>query len=154
MKLKIIDAAIAALQSSLTVAEEAAKQAKNLATDEQSKAETQYDTVAIEAAFLAHGQSERVAQLKYQIAYWHDIQRKNIDSELITAGSAFALTCESGDSRHYLMSDDSGGDKLVVNGVNWYVVSRLSPIGKACWDKSLDDDVSFQGIDWWVSEIF
>ncbi|GEM77794.1 hypothetical protein [Vibrio superstes] len=39
----------------------AADSAHDDATHEQSVAETQYDTVALEAAYLAHGQSQRVA---------------------------------------------------------------------------------------------
>ncbi|PMO54806.1 hypothetical protein BCT07_15975 [Vibrio breoganii] len=39
----------------------AAESAHDAATHEQSVAETQYDTVGLEAAYLAHGQSQRVA---------------------------------------------------------------------------------------------
>lgn len=49
------------------IAINAAGSAHNDATHEQSVAETQYDTVAIEAAYLAHGQSQRVAEFNSTI---------------------------------------------------------------------------------------
>ncbi|GAM58368.1 transcription elongation factor [Vibrio ishigakensis] len=45
----------------------AADSAHDDATHEQSVAETQYDTVGLEAAYLAHGQSQRVADCDMMI---------------------------------------------------------------------------------------
>jgi hypothetical protein len=57
------------------IAINAAGSAHNDATHEQSVAETQYDTVAIEAAYLAHGQSQRVAEFNAMI---NQIERLNL----------------------------------------------------------------------------
>lgn len=45
----------------------AVNEAHALASHEQSKPENQYDTLALEAAYLAHGQSERIAELQRQV---------------------------------------------------------------------------------------
>lgn len=45
----------------------AVNEAHALASHEQSKPENQYDTLALEAAYLAHGQSERIAELQRQL---------------------------------------------------------------------------------------
>ena len=44
----------------------AVNEAHALASHEQSKPENQYDTLALEAAYLAHGQSVRIAELQRQ----------------------------------------------------------------------------------------
>ena len=58
-KLQIIDLILDDLRQAYQGAMHAADQAHSAATDDQSVAETQYDTLAIEAAYLAHGQSQR-----------------------------------------------------------------------------------------------
>ena len=45
----------------------AANNAHQAATDDQSVAETQYDTLAIEQSYLAEGQSRRVDEIRYTI---------------------------------------------------------------------------------------
>ena len=60
-----------ALESQLHRAKEAAKAAHDAATHEESVAETQYDTLGLEAAYLAQGQAERVNEC------YRDIQAFN-----------------------------------------------------------------------------
>ncbi len=55
------------LQQEIDATLNAVNEAHALASHEQSKPENQYDTLALEAAYLAHGQSERIADLQRQI---------------------------------------------------------------------------------------
>lgn len=48
------------LKLTLQAATEAAMRAYNTATDDENVAENQYDTLALEASYLAHGQAQRV----------------------------------------------------------------------------------------------
>lgn len=54
------------LQQEIDATLSAVNEAHALASHEQSKPENQYDTLALEAAYLAHGQSERIAELQRQ----------------------------------------------------------------------------------------
>lgn len=55
------------LQQEIDATMDAVNEAHALASHEQSKPENQYDTLALEAAYLAHGQSERIAELQRQV---------------------------------------------------------------------------------------
>lgn len=55
------------LQQEIDATMAAVNEAHALASHEQSKPENQYDTLALEAAYLAHGQSERIAELQRQV---------------------------------------------------------------------------------------
>ena len=55
------------LQQDIDATLRAVNEAHALASHEQSKPENQYDTLALEAAYLAHGQSERIAELQRQV---------------------------------------------------------------------------------------
>ncbi|MFQ3170348.1 MAG: hypothetical protein ACI9DG_000361 [Oleispira sp.] len=54
------------LQQEIDATLNAVNEAHALASHEQSKPENQYDTLALEAAYLAHGQSVRIAELQRQ----------------------------------------------------------------------------------------
>lgn len=147
-KNRVIKTVIEAVSKSLLNAKEAAQQAKNLATDEQSKAETQYDTVAIEAAFLAQGQSERSAELQSELTYWQRLRAMDRTNTHLIPGAFFGLESEQGIKRYYMLSEQSGGQKITVDNQTIFVISPSSPLGGACLDKELDDEVSFQGQYW------
>lgn len=55
------------MQQELNAAQVAAREAHEGAIHEQSKAETQYDTIGLEHAYLAEGQSRRIAELHGEI---------------------------------------------------------------------------------------
>ncbi|CAM4177647.1 GreA/GreB family elongation factor [Vibrio neonatus] len=103
----------------------AADSAHGDATHEQSVAETQYDTVAIEAAYLAHGQSQRVADCDAMISCLNSLVLRDFDDlDEISLGAIVTLdngmTC-------WLLPVCGGfkvdNDKLVV-------ITPQSPLGQ------------------------
>ena len=66
-KQALVELIISDLQQALNQAISAANEAHAAAVDDQSVAETQYDTLAIEASYLAEGQSKRVQELQKAI---------------------------------------------------------------------------------------
>ena len=79
------------LQQEIDVTMNAVNEAHALASHEQSKPENQYDTLALEAAYLAHGQSERIAELQRQVMLLNhfDFLEYNDDSRIAVG----ALVC-------------------------------------------------------------
>lgn len=150
-KTTLIDKVIEAISNSLANAEEAATQAKNLATDEQSKAETQYDTVAIEAAFLAQGQSERTAELQLELEYWQRLKQQKANYNNLIPGALFCIESEQGERKTYFLAEVSGGQKVTIDGETTYVITPSSPLGAVCLEKELEDELLFQGQYWTVT---
>ena len=74
-----IDELIELLQADIEEHIRAAQEAHEAATHEQSKAETQYDTLGLEQAYLAHGQSERIDALQQSIARLHHFECRSFD---------------------------------------------------------------------------
>lgn len=118
------------------IAINAAGSAHNDATHEQSVAETQYDTVAIEAAYLAHGQSQRVAEFNAMI---NQIERLNL--------TAFD-NCDEVDIGAIIELDDDfccwllpvcGGYRLDQNKI--VVITPQSPIGNMLNELGLHDQL-------------
>jgi transcription elongation GreA/GreB family factor len=79
------------LQQEIDATLNAVNEAHALASHEQSKPENQYDTLALEAAYLAHGQSERIAELQRQVMLLNHFEFLDYSEESrITVG---ALVC-------------------------------------------------------------
>ena len=66
-KYRLVEQLLSIVQSELDTTVGAVTQARDNAVHEQSKPENQYDTLALEAAYLAHGQSVRAAELQRQM---------------------------------------------------------------------------------------
>ncbi|WP_413110244.1 hypothetical protein [Thaumasiovibrio sp. DFM-14] len=115
----------------------AADNAHNAATHEESKAETQYDTIGLEAAYLAHGQSQRVADCESAILRLKAlVLREFTEDDEIDIGAIVTL---SQGLRLWLLPV-AGGEKLLNDIV---VVTPASPLGTklmgAYVEEALDD---------------
>lgn len=127
-----------ALEAKLQEAKQAANSARADATHEQSAAETQYDSLSIESAYLAQGQSDRVDDAYSAIKAFDEIYSLN-ETETITVGSL--LCCENDDEQcfWYFIGPAEGGLKLVVKNTPIWVITPFSPLGQLLLNKSLDE---------------
>lgn len=80
------------LQQDIDATMAAVNEAHALASHEQSKPENQYDTLALEAAYLAHGQSERIAALQRQLMLLNHFEFSDYEKESrISVGAVVCL---------------------------------------------------------------
>lgn len=138
----LIAAIIKQLQYNLTVTQKAADEAHHAATHEESVAENQYDTLGLEASYLAEGQSRRVTELQEAIARVHQLPEKafNEDSP-ITLGAQIILQESSGKRRHLFLAPAAGGMDLTLDGQHITVISPASPLGTELLEKYIGDEV-------------
>lgn len=133
---------INALKQELDQAISAANEAHAAAIDDQSVAETQYDTLAIEASYLAEGQSRRVQELHSAIK---DYQRLNIidfDENMPIALTALVqLSADSQSQQWFFLGCSAGGFRCQLNAQNITVITPQSPMGLAMMGKFQDDDI-------------
>ena len=132
------------LSAELENATHAAEQARLAATDDQSVAETQYDTLAIEASFLAHGQSQRAEQLIQAIAIIEKLMLQNECHRYIKAGSLVVLSNEQHKTQYFFIAPVGGGMTCVEGGNTIKVITPSSPLGEAMLGKEIDDDVQLK----------
>jgi transcription elongation GreA/GreB family factor len=151
-KTTLIEELLTEIKLSLAVATRAANDAKDLATHEQSKPETQYDTVGLEASYLAHGQSQRVAELKLALMQWQALSelaaKDTVRTErAIEFGCLIQLENEEAEAVWFLLGPAMGGLKLKHNDKLITVVTESSPLGKAIMGRYIDDEInlSLQG---------
>ena len=144
LKQQVLEKLVLILTESLHMAQQAAHAARDLATHEQSKAETQYDTVGLEAAFLAEGQAHRVLQISQEVESWKRLSQLCFyEGDEIKPGVLVELLDDDQQHNYFLLGQLSGGTGLAVGDIKVTVISQHAPMGKQLLGKQVGDDVSF-----------
>lgn len=139
----IIKAIISHIEEELDRAIIAANEARSAAIDDESVAETQYDTLAIEASYLAEGQSKRVQSFQNAIEHYQQMQLKNYDQDTpINLGALVQIAHDQEKNHWFFIGPDGGGFRCQIGDKHITLVTPQSPIGKAFMGKYLDDEIA------------
>ena len=137
---------ISALKSHYDIAYSAAKQAYETATHEENVAENKYDTLGLEASYLAEGQARRMAEAENALKTFERLKPKNFgEDDAIQFGTLIGLR-ELGTGRdeaasEVFLSPVAGGLIVDFNGRQVLLLSKLAPLGKALFGAYLEDEV-------------
>ena len=133
---------ISELKQELNQAISAANEAHAAAVDDQSVAETQYDTLAIEASYLAEGQSRRVQELQSAIKDYQRLTLVNFDENTPIALTALVkLSADNQAQQWFFLGCSAGGFRCQLNAQSITVITPQSPMGLALTGKFQDDDI-------------
>ena len=138
----LIDVIVGEITSALRNSLAAAEEARATATNKENAAENKYDTLGLEAAYLAHGQSERVVQLEKDLAAYVFLKKRVKDHEIADVGSLLKLEYETGEGRFLFIGPARGGLAVSLGGLSVIVITSGSPLGKALLGVGVDDEVS------------
>jgi transcription elongation GreA/GreB family factor len=134
------------LAEDLLQTEQAARAAHESATHEENIAENKYDTLGLEAAYLATGQARRAEAIRQAIGHWRQFRPHPYDaSKGIQLGALVCLVDSDGRQQHLFLGPDGGSMKLVSGDRMVQVISSAAPLGRAMLGKCEGDEVSLQG---------
>jgi len=141
-KKQLIDTVIVALTQELQQAIDAANDAHAAAVDDQSVAETQYDTLAIEAGYLAEGQSKRVTEFQLAIDAYQALSLIDFDeNSTVALGALVQLAADSETNHWFFIGPAAGGFRCQQGHQKITVITPQSPMGTALIGKQQDDDI-------------
>ncbi|MFJ7145662.1 GreA/GreB family elongation factor [Pseudomonas protegens] len=130
------------LREDLEVAVRAAQTAYETATHEENIAENKYDTLGLEASYLAAGQARRVEEIRQALNLWQNLPLRSYDPQAgIKVGALLGLEDESGHEQWLFLGPDGAGLKVYVVGQLVTVITPRSPLGKSLMGKFEDDEV-------------
>jgi len=138
-KSKVISTIFTHLNKELEAISLAAKNAHLAATDDQSIAETQYDTLAIEAGYLAEGQSKRALTLKKEIQQMAHINL-SIDDK-VKIGSLVQLEQDQSNHHWFFIAPAAAGYHCIIDNQSITVITPSSPVAKALIGNQVLDEV-------------
>jgi transcription elongation GreA/GreB family factor len=133
------------LAEDLLQAEQAGRAAHESATHEENIAENKYDTLGLEAAYLATGQARRAEAIRQAMASWRRFRPKPYDARHgIRLGALVSLVDSDEKQQQLFLGPDGGSMKLVSGAQLVQVISSEAPLGRAVLGKREGDEVSIQ----------
>ncbi len=116
--------------------------AKDAATNEESKAENKYDTRGLEASYLAGAQAERSEKMKESLFYLQKITDEELgEKDKAVLLSLVKLEDEDGEVKNLFILPVQGGIKINLNSNIIQTITLSSPIGKIIYNKNIQDEV-------------
>ena len=141
-KQTLVTLIISELKQELNQAISAANEAHAAAVDDQSVAETQYDTLAIEASYLAEGQSRRVQALQTAINDYNELNLLVFnENSAIELSALLQLSKDSQNHHWFFIGPAAGGFRCQLNGQHVTIITPQSPMGLALIEKYQNDDI-------------
>lgn len=142
-KASLLQQVIARLETLLATARAAAQTAYEAATDEANIAENKYDTLGLEASYLATGQARRAEALRQALSVWKQLVLRPFDPQQGIQLGALISLADSQDQRQWLFLGPEGAAmKLQQNGLSVQVIGPQAPLGRALLGKTIGDEVT------------
>jgi transcription elongation GreA/GreB family factor len=144
-KRALLDTIIAALKAEFDTLTNAARDARQSATDEESRAEDKHDTRAIEASYLADGQERAALELAEALKIYRTLEPRSFaDGEPVALAALVEL--EIGRQHElYFLGPSRGGLIISQDGHEVLVITPASPIGKKLLGRRAGDAIKFDG---------
>jgi len=115
--------------------------AREAATHEEARPENDKDTRAVEAAYLAGAQAERVRDLERVVNALEFLPLRAFGPGEPIALSALIEVDMDGEALRFFLAPQGGGKKVKVEGAEVQVVTPQSPVGQALLGKQVGDVV-------------
>jgi len=133
------------LAEDLLHVEHAARAAHETATHEENIAENKYDTLGLEAAYLATGQARRADAIRQAAAHWRQFRPGSYDaSRGIQLGALVCLVDADDKQQHFFLGPDGGSMTLMIDAQLVQVISTEAPLARAMLGKCEGEEVSIQ----------
>ena len=133
------------LAEDLLQVEQAAQAAHEAATHEENIAENKYDTLGLEAAYLATGQVRRAEAIRQAMTHWRQFRPRPYDAGLGIQLGALVCLVDADDKEQWLfLGPDGGSMKLVSGSEPVQVISSEAPLCRAMLGKCDGAEVSIQ----------
>jgi len=116
--------------------------ARDTATHKDCLGSSKYETMGLEASYLAQGQGTRLLELERSLAYFKQLKLQ--ESESIASGTYIILGDQVGKEVCLWMADDAGGLKIDYQHQTITIITPKSPLGKALLGKIIGDDLSIK----------
>ncbi|MDB6153036.1 MAG: hypothetical protein JWL90_1489 [Chthoniobacteraceae bacterium] len=138
-KIDLVRKILAQLEAELELYSLSARAAHAEATHEQNKAENKYDTRALEASYLAHGQSRQAAETEHARQSFQALTLQTFGPGDIIGLSALVELESKGEHSWYFIGPRAGGTEIVHENKEVLVITPQSPLGSQLLGKKQNE---------------
>lgn len=133
---------VATLKVDLDLLQRAAQTAYETATHEENIADNKYDTLGLEASYLATGQARRAEEIRQSLVLFENLNLRPFDAERgIQIGDLVSLEADNGSQQQLFLGPDAAGLKIQHDNRLITVITPRAPLGKSLIGKAQDDSV-------------
>lgn len=144
-KLRLHQQVLDQLTADLQLVEAAIQTAHEAATHEENIAENKYDTLGLEAAYLASGQARRAEAIRQAIAIWRQFRPRPCDGDkVIQLGALVHLLDADNTVQRVFLGPVGGSMKLNSGALQVQVISTEAPLAQALLGKCEGDEAWMQ----------
>jgi transcription elongation GreA/GreB family factor len=130
------------LTHNLAVQFNAALTAHEASTHEQNIPDNKYETLALEASYVAQGQANRAQEIKRALATYKQLTLRRFDDDsAIRLTALITLASDDDSTRTVFIGPLEGGMKVVDHLTEIVVVTPESPLGRDLIGKTVGDRV-------------
>jgi len=135
----ILNAIIGQLQADVLILERAVSMARDTATHADCLGSSKYETMRLEASYLAQGQGVRLLEIERALEYF---RRVNIEesASIIATSSLLVLAGEQGSRQLLWLAAEAGGLKVQHGELTIMVITPASPLGQKLIGKEAGDE--------------
>ena len=145
-KTDLIQLILEQLTNDLAVQYNAAITAHEASTHEENIPDNKYETLALEASYVAQGQANRAREIKLALESYKQLTFLSFDDgSPIRLTALVTLTGEDGATRTVFIGPQEGGMKVADRLTEIVVITPASPLGKNLIGKTVGDVVTLGG---------
>jgi len=144
-KQDVLQLIIDKLEVDLDIAQRAAQTAYETATHEENIAENKYDTLGLEASYLAAGQARRVEEIRQSLVLYQKLTLATFNEDKgIQPGDLITLENHLGVEQHLFLGPDAAGLKIQYNEHAITVITARAPLGQTLLGKQAGDELEIR----------
>ena len=141
-KSELLQLIIDQLTHDLAVQFNAAKTAHEASTHEENIPDNKYETLALEASYVAQGQANRAQELRQALEVYKQLTLQHYNDSSAIGLTALVTLCDADDNaRKLFIGPLEGGMKIVLQQSEVVVITPASPLGRDLIGKSAGDSV-------------
>lgn len=142
-KPRLLAQIVATLEHDSDVLTRAAQTAYEAATAEENIAENKYDTLGLEASYLATGQARRSAEIRQALLTYQQLLLRDYDpARGVQLSNLVTLEDEDGGQRRLFLGPEAAGLKIGQGDELVTVITPRSPLGQQLLGKKVDEEVN------------
>jgi transcription elongation GreA/GreB family factor len=143
------------LTADLAVLSEAAKTAHEAATHEENIPDNKYDTLSLEASYVAQGQANRAQELRWALHAYQTLTLQDFaDDAPIRLTALVTLEAEDGETKTVFIGPVEGGLRLKIGSAEEVmVITAASPLGVDLIGKRTGDVVTIGKREFEIAEV-
>jgi transcription elongation GreA/GreB family factor len=122
---------IESLSEDLAVLLKAAKTAHEASVHAENVPDNKYDTLSLEASYIAQGQANRAQEIKAAVEAYRKLSLQEFaEGCAIRLSALVTLEADDGTTKAVFIGPDAGGLKIEENGGEVTVITPNSPLGR------------------------